>query len=751
MGCCNSKTPPQNLVDLPLTSPTLSGRFNQKDEDLLKSLLVQKKLLDNRLVQHEDEFEKFQQELKNKDSEIQNISQEAQEILAKKVEQLDTNIKGLKTGITSISDSLKHLQETQTPTPGHESISQQLQNIEEQIKQQNEKVNASEKSLKQLKDLLSGLLDQSKLLDQYNKSLKQLEGDLPKIKCSVEYLKANLQQLETLVQNGLNKDQQNQHVKHYQEAQRYIQDCRDKDLRCLEISKIEAQDLSASQLATQYAKVQDIAQNKENGRKEYERIKESIRKATDVFIDQDLLELTRRDMNLLNNELEQQLKESVKIQENIQNLTQFEKILKQFEQKILTQKDQITRTPAADLYQEQEKLSQELEEILKNLQKKKIHDNQRILHEQVSQTQELLKTINDVQDRLPAEEREKIEKLQKYIQNIDLSADSLAMNTARANEIQQLEGIAIVYQDYILQVTEALKTLQNIEIPPEIEIDTHQQDDQNDQDPDEEAGHDEIDLDGDDQSNDDDDDQEEEKQETQASTHLEDTITTTTTQHKAPLVIEQKFTNQVDQLMYEFQLKRDTDLIFKKVSENSYIIGTRKVAAKVTNGILLVRVGGGFMDIDSFFKQYGKQELDKQHRAEEKLEKLKHQDDGLNTGRSSIDAIASAKNAANKFVKIKNTAQKAGGGRNSALNQKQVPTPSNKAMNQSQQNSSVNGAGSSIMSNSQRDDQSQSQPGEYEIDLGDDMNNSGIITNTSNNFSNRASPDPFKRAHDDNQ
>ncbi len=49
-------------------------------------------------------------------------------------------------------------------------------------------------------------------------------------------------------------------------------------------------------------------------------------------------------------------------------------------------------------------------------------------------------------------------------------------------------------------------------------------------------------------------------------------------------------------------MKRQTDLIFKKVSENSYIIGTRKVAAKVTNGILLVRVGGGFMDIDNFFK-----------------------------------------------------------------------------------------------------------------------------------------------------
>jgi len=29
----------------------------------------------------------------------------------------------------------------------------------------------------------------------------------------------------------------------------------------------------------------------------------------------------------------------------------------------------------------------------------------------------------------------------------------------------------------------------------------------------------------------------------------------------------------------------------------------------VTNGILLIRVGGGFMDMENFFKTYGAQEL----------------------------------------------------------------------------------------------------------------------------------------------
>lgn len=69
-----------------------------------------------------------------------------------------------------------------------------------------------------------------------------------------------------------------------------------------------------------------------------------------------------------------------------------------------------------------------------------------------------------------------------------------------------------------------------------------------------------------------------------------------------PTFIAKRFANEVDQMMYEFQMKKNTGLRFEKVGENSYIIGTRKVQAKVNNGILLLRVGGGFMDIDNFIK-----------------------------------------------------------------------------------------------------------------------------------------------------
>ena len=65
-----------------------------------------------------------------------------------------------------------------------------------------------------------------------------------------------------------------------------------------------------------------------------------------------------------------------------------------------------------------------------------------------------------------------------------------------------------------------------------------------------------------------------------------------------------KNADEVDRMIFEFIEKRAHGLRFEKVSPNNYIFGTKKIYAKITNGVLLVRVGGGFMDIESFFKQY---------------------------------------------------------------------------------------------------------------------------------------------------
>jgi hypothetical protein len=63
-----------------------------------------------------------------------------------------------------------------------------------------------------------------------------------------------------------------------------------------------------------------------------------------------------------------------------------------------------------------------------------------------------------------------------------------------------------------------------------------------------------------------------------------------------------KNADDVDRMIFEFVEKKGSGIRFEKVSPNNYTFGTKKIYAKITNGVLLVRVGGGFMDIESFFK-----------------------------------------------------------------------------------------------------------------------------------------------------
>lgn len=51
------------------------------------------------------------------------------------------------------------------------------------------------------------------------------------------------------------------------------------------------------------------------------------------------------------------------------------------------------------------------------------------------------------------------------------------------------------------------------------------------------------------------------------------------------------------------------------------MFGTKKIYAKVVNGVLLVRVGGGFMDIEAFYQNYGEQEYMKWSRIQEEKTK----------------------------------------------------------------------------------------------------------------------------------
>ena len=47
------------------------------------------------------------------------------------------------------------------------------------------------------------------------------------------------------------------------------------------------------------------------------------------------------------------------------------------------------------------------------------------------------------------------------------------------------------------------------------------------------------------------------------------------------------------------------------------MFGEKKIFAKIINGKLVIRVGGGYMNIDEFMKHYGMQEYLRQQRMEE--------------------------------------------------------------------------------------------------------------------------------------
>jgi hypothetical protein len=76
-----------------------------------------------------------------------------------------------------------------------------------------------------------------------------------------------------------------------------------------------------------------------------------------------------------------------------------------------------------------------------------------------------------------------------------------------------------------------------------------------------------------------------------------------------------KGTAEVDIMIYEYELEHSTgDFLFVKVGEGTYKFGTKKITAKVSNGVCLIRVGGGYMDIAEFYTTYSEQEREKLQR-----------------------------------------------------------------------------------------------------------------------------------------
>jgi hypothetical protein len=70
-------------------------------------------------------------------------------------------------------------------------------------------------------------------------------------------------------------------------------------------------------------------------------------------------------------------------------------------------------------------------------------------------------------------------------------------------------------------------------------------------------------------------------------------------------------------MIFRFKESKNTSLNLQKLGPSTYMFGTKKISAKIMNGILLVRVGGGYLSIEEFYNKNVEIELQKQMRAEE--------------------------------------------------------------------------------------------------------------------------------------
>jgi len=72
-----------------------------------------------------------------------------------------------------------------------------------------------------------------------------------------------------------------------------------------------------------------------------------------------------------------------------------------------------------------------------------------------------------------------------------------------------------------------------------------------------------------------------------------------------------EFNDQVDKMFADYMNKLNIEVDLKKIERGQYIFGSKKIMAKIKNGNLIIRVGGGYMMIDEFLSAYTTQELAK--------------------------------------------------------------------------------------------------------------------------------------------
>lgn len=83
----------------------------------------------------------------------------------------------------------------------------------------------------------------------------------------------------------------------------------------------------------------------------------------------------------------------------------------------------------------------------------------------------------------------------------------------------------------------------------------------------------------------------------------------------------------LDEMIGQYIHQANCPVPIKKLGNGYYIFGTRKIYAKILNGKLVIRVGGGYMIIEEFINTYAEQELTKLNKIQEQQAALEDLDD----------------------------------------------------------------------------------------------------------------------------
>ena len=67
--------------------------------------------------------------------------------------------------------------------------------------------------------------------------------------------------------------------------------------------------------------------------------------------------------------------------------------------------------------------------------------------------------------------------------------------------------------------------------------------------------------------------------------------------------------DQVDELFSKHLNNSALPIPVKRLAPGKYLFGTKQILAKIINGKLVIRVGGGYMSVEEFIETYGRIEM----------------------------------------------------------------------------------------------------------------------------------------------